>query len=65
MKTLKELRGERSVQEIALAVGISRQALHQIEAGNVETPHPLIIQSLAKFYKKSEATIRKAIDASP
>lgn len=53
---LKILRGSRSLQEVADAVGVSRQAISMYEQDQ-RTPRDYIKRKIADFYKVSVASI--------
>jgi len=64
MKTLKELRGERSVRDVAQAVGISHQTLYDLEAGRVMAPQQLTVEALSSHYGLDTSDIENAIISS-
>ena len=47
---LRELRGERSLREVAKQAGVNHGYLSQLERGEVTAPAPAILQRLAKGY---------------
>jgi transcriptional regulator with XRE-family HTH domain len=55
-KRLRQLRGERTVREVAKSVNISESALSMYEADQ-RVPRDEIKVRLAKYYKKSVETI--------
>lgn len=55
-KRLAELRGERTQEEVAKAVGISTSALSMYECGE-RIPRDIIKTRLAKYFKKSVQSI--------
>lgn len=55
-KRLAELRGERTQEEVAKAVGISTSALSMYECGE-RVPRDIIKTRLAKYFKKSVQSI--------
>ena len=55
-KRLAELRGEKTQEEVAKAVGISMSALSMYECGE-RIPRDIIKIRLAKYFKKSVQSI--------
>lgn len=49
---LKELRGERTIEEVASSLGISPSALSNYENG-IRTPRDQIKAKIARYYRKS------------
>lgn len=55
-QTLKDLRGERSQEEVATAVGITQVALSMYERGD-RTPRDDVKIRLANYFKTDVATL--------
>lgn len=53
---LKELRGDKSREEVGMAVGVTAQAICNYECG-IRTPSDDIKVKLAKFYGKTVQSI--------
>ena len=53
---LKELRGEKSREEVAIAVGVTSQAICNYECG-IRTPSDDIKVKLARFFGKTVQSI--------
>lgn len=53
---LKELRGDKSREEVGMAVGVTSQAICNYECG-IRTPSDDIKVKLAKFYGKTVQSI--------
>lgn len=62
---LRDLRGERSIVEVATAAGVSAETLRKIETGRIPTPAFFTVSALATALGLSLDVLSAATSADP
>ena len=62
---LREVRGERSIVEVAAAAGVSAETLRKIETGRIPTPAFFTVSALASTLGLSLDTLASAAGPDP